>query len=178
VKAGIRETCDVPLVLIRFLDGEILHGDVDDLSFDRALLEADVRGADPNNERALLPLSAIRQVLIGNPEPAPADAAGWDRAAFHFIDGQVLRAQISPDSRLGRFGGVWHVVEAGVPEMRTLGVPYTALKGVFKLRQWDSRPLSARSGADSPLSQSVRILAEREASPAVIRPRRAERPRR
>ena len=39
----------MPLVLISFVDGEIVHADVDDLSFDRPLLEAEVRGADPNN---------------------------------------------------------------------------------------------------------------------------------
>jgi hypothetical protein len=170
----------VSIVLIRFLDGEILHGDVEDLSFDLTLLEADVRGADPNNERALLPLSAIRQVVIGNPEPAPPGASAWDRAAFHFIDGQVLRAHVAPDSQLGRFGGVWQMVEPGLPEMRTIGIPYTALKGVFKLRQWDSRPLSARGGAESPLSSVVRILAEREAGTAPLPPRqhRTERIRR
>ncbi len=154
----------MPVVLIRFLDGEILHGDVDDLSFDRALLEVDVRGADPNNERALLPLSSIRQVVIGNPQAAPPQASGWDRAAFHFVDGQVLRAHIAPDSRLGRFGGIWQVAEPGLSEMRTVGIPYSALKGVFKLRQWDSRPLSARGGGESGPSASVRILAEREAA--------------
>jgi hypothetical protein len=171
----------VSLVLIRFLDGEILHGDVDDLSFDRALLEVDVRGADPNNERALLPLSSIRQVVIGDAETAPAEASTWDRAALHFIDGQVLRAHIAPDSRLGRFGGVWQIVEPGLPEVRTLGIPYTALKGVFKLRQWDSRPLSARAGGETGASLSVRNLAEREASSSALpigRPRRTERIRR
>lgn len=171
----------VPSVLIRFLDGEILHGDVDDLSFDRALLEVDVRGADPNNERALLPLSSIRQVLIGEPEVTPQEASTWDRAAFHFTDGQVLRAHIAPGSRLGRFGGAWQVWEPGLPEVRTLGIPYTALKGVFKLRQWDSRPLSARGGGESALSPSVRILAEREASSSPLpvgRQRRGERIRR
>ncbi len=152
----------MPRVLIRFLDGEILHAEVEDLSFESAVLEAEMRGADPNNERALLPLSAIRQVVIGNAEPVPDDLAGWDRAAFHFIDGQVMRASIAPDSRLARCGGVWRTVEPGASEMQVLGIPYTSLKGVFKLRQWDSRPVSARSGSDGRLEQVVRILAERD----------------
>ena len=45
----------MPLVLISFLDGEIVHAEIYDLSFDRPLVEAEVRGADPNNERALFP---------------------------------------------------------------------------------------------------------------------------
>ncbi|MGO8686310.1 MAG: hypothetical protein ACLQT7_03875 [Candidatus Dormibacteria bacterium] len=152
------------LVLISFLDGEIVRAEVDDLSFDRTLLEAEVRGADPNNERALFPLTAIRQLLVGQPLPVPEDLPGWDRAAFHFVDGQVLRASVAPDSVLGRFGGLWRAVEPGIPELRTLGIPYSSLKGVFKLRQWDSRPVNARSGTDTHLSQVARILAEREGS--------------
>ena len=153
----------MPLVLISFLDGEIVHAEVSDLSFDRPLVEAEVRGADPNNERALFPLTAIRQLVVGQSAPAPKDLAGWDRAAFHFVDGQVLRASVAPDSLLGRFGGLWRAVEPGAPEVRTLGIPYSSLKGVFKLRQWDSRPVGARSGADTHLDQMARILAERDA---------------
>ncbi len=152
----------MPLVLISFLDGEIVHAEVDDLSFDRPLVEAEVRGADPNNERALFPLTAIREIVVGQPVPAPEDLAGWDRAAFHFLDGQVLRASVAPDSLLGRFGGLWRAVEPGSPEMRTLGIPYSSLKGVFKLRQWDSRPVAARAGTDNHLNQVARILAERD----------------
>jgi hypothetical protein len=152
----------VPLVLISFLDGEIVHAEVGDLSFDRPLVEAEVRGADPNNERALFPLTAIREIVVGQPVPAPEDLAGWDRAAFHFLDGQVLRASVAPDSLLGRFGGLWRAVEPGSPEMRTLGIPYSSLKGVFKLRQWDSRPVAARAGTDNHLNQVARILAERD----------------
>ncbi len=152
----------MPIVLISFLDGEIIRAEVDDLSFDRTLIEAEVRGADPNNERALFPLSAIRQLLVGQSQPAPEDVPSWDRAAFHFVDGQVLRASVAPDSQLGRFGGLWRAVEPGVPEMRTLGIPYSSLKGVFKLRQWDSRPVGARAGAETHLDQVARILAERE----------------
>ena len=167
-------------VLIRFLDGEILHAEVEDVSFDRALLEAEISGADPNNERALLPLTAIRQVIIGHPTPLPGDVAEWDRAAFHFVDGEVLRASVAADSRLGRFGGVWRLVEADASELRTVAIPYSALKGVFKLRQWDSRPLSARTEGDARPDPVVRILAERDsarrASPP--EPGRGPRPRR
>jgi hypothetical protein len=162
----------VPLVLISFLDGEIAHAEIADLSFDRPLVEAEVRGADPNNERALFPLSAIRQMVVGLPEPAPHDLASWDRAAFHFIDGQVLRASVAPDSLLGRFGGLWRAVEPGATEMRSLGIPYSSLKGVFKLRQWDSRPVGARSGPDAHLDQMARILAERDGGAAAPAPPR------
>jgi hypothetical protein len=152
-------------VLINFLDGEILHAEIGELTFEHPLLEAEVRGVDPNNERALFPLSAIRQMFLGGPEAAPpaAEVAEWDRAAFHFNDGQVLRAQVAPDAVIGRYGGIWRTLEPGTDEVRTMGIPYTALKGVFQLRQWDSRPLSARGG-DSHIDHLARVLAEREAA--------------
>lgn len=161
------------LVLIRFLDGEILRAEVDEITFDRTLLEAEVSGADPNNERALFPLTAIRQVIIGHPEPVPPDVAGWDRAAFHFVDGQVMRASVAADSRLGRYGGVWRLVEADAPELRTVAIPYSALKGVFKLRQWDSRPLSTRAGGEERPGAVARILAERDDTRRPAHDRRA-----
>ena len=154
----------MPLVLISFLDGEIVHAEIDDLSFDHLLLEGEVRGADPNNDRVLFPLSAIRQIVIGHPQKAPAGASAWDRAAFHFADGQVLRASIAPDGTLGRFGGVWRVVEPDAAEMCTLGIPYTALKGVYQLRHWDSRPVGSRGGAEFRADRLARTLAERDAA--------------
>ena len=150
-------------VLINFVDGEILHAEIGDLTFEHPLLEAEVRGVDPNNERALFPVSAIRQLFLGGPEPVPGDEdlSDWDRAAFHFQDGQVLRAQVAPDAVIGRYGGIWRTVEQGAAEVRTVGIPYTSLKGVFQLRQWDSRPARGKGG-DSHIDHLARVLAERE----------------
>lgn len=164
------------MVVITFHDGEILYAETPDISFDLPVLEAEVRNVDSNSQRALIPLTAVRQILVGDLEPAPSqeDMDDWDRAAFHFLDGQVLRAQIAPDVRLGRHGGVWRIVEPGSDEMRTLAVPYTALKGVFQVRQWDSRSTAERSaraaGEPVHLAQTIRVLAEREAR-AVPQPR-------
>ena len=154
----------MPQVVISFSDGEVLHVTTPDVTFDLAVLEAEFPSVEPNSERALFAVSAIRQLLIGEPSPAPPhdELAAWDKAAFHFIDGQVLRASIRPQAILGRFGGVWDIVEPGDTELRTIGIPYAALKGVYRIRQWDSRPLNERSG-DARLDQLARILAEREA---------------
>jgi len=148
-------------VLISFVDGEILHAEIGELTFEHPLLEAEVRGVDANNERALFPLSAIRQLILGAPEAALAETSDWDRAAFHFTDGQVLRASIAPDAMLGRYGGIWRMLEPGATEGRSLGIPYTALKGIFQLRQWDSRPPGSRAG-ESHIDHLARVLAERE----------------
>ena len=126
------------------------------------VIEAEVRGVEPNNQRAILPLTSITQIVVGGPEPAPAHDVleGWDRAAFHFVDGQVLRVSIAPDALLGRHGGIWKVFPPGGVEVTTLAVPYSALKAVFHVRQWDSRPLSERD--PDRIDTVTRVLAERE----------------
>jgi hypothetical protein len=153
----------VPVIVINFVDGEVVLADAPEITFDFAILDAEIRSINQNSERAIFPVSAIRQILVGDPEPAPAEAevAAWDRAAFHFIDGPVLRASIRSDALLGRYGGVWHIVEPGSTELRTIAVPYAALKGVYQIRQWDSRPAGERD-EHAELDQLARILAERE----------------
>jgi hypothetical protein len=153
----------MPAVVISFLDGEVLHAEIPELTFEMPVIEAEVRGVEPNNQRAILPLTAITQIIVGTPEPPPPEdvVAGWDRAAFHFIDGQVLRASIAPDALLGRHGGIWKVFTPGGVELITLAIPYCALKAVFHVRQWDSRPLSERGDSDR-IDTVTRVLAERE----------------
>jgi hypothetical protein len=159
----------MPLVVVTFHDGEVLYAETPELTFALPVLEAEVRNVDSNSQRALLPLGAIRQILIGDVEPAPAESvlATWDRAAFHFLDGQVLRAWIGPDVTLGQHGGIWRAVEPGSDELYSLAIPYASLKGVYQLRQWDSRPGSERApradGIPLHVDTMVRVLAEREA---------------
>jgi hypothetical protein len=159
----------VTRLLIVFCDGEVLAAETAELHFDLPVIEAEITNIDSNGERAILPLGGIRQMIVGDPEPAPAEAelATWDRAAFHFLDGQVLRAWIAPDVLLGAHGGIWPVVEPGSDELRRLAIPYSALKGVFRLRQWDGRSAGERAartdGAPVHLEHVVRVLAEREA---------------
>ena len=153
----------MPVVVINFIDGEVVLAEAPEITFDLAILDAELRSINQNSERALFPVSAIRQILVGDPEPAPpeAEVATWDRAAFHFIDGPVLRASIRADAHLGRYGGVWHIVEPGSTELRTIAVPYAAMKGVYQIRQWDSRPAGERD-EHAELDQLARVLAERE----------------
>jgi hypothetical protein len=153
----------MPAVVISFVDGEVLHAEIPELTFEMPVIEAEVRGVEPNNQRAILPLTAITQIVVGDPEPPPPEdvVEGWDRAVFHFIDGQVVRASIAPQSLLGHHGGIWRVVVPGGTELTTLAIPYCALKAVFQVRQWDSRPLSERGNGEH-LDTVTRVLAERE----------------
>ena len=156
----------MPAAMISFLDGEVLYADIDDLSFDVPVLEARVRNVDSNSDHALFPLSAIRQLLIGEitsaPEPPVLDT--WERAAFRFLDGQVMRAYIAPRPTLGRHGGIWECVEPEANELCRLGIPYAALKAVFEVHDWDGRTLAERSnttGAAPNGDRLARILNDR-----------------
>ena len=88
----------MPSVVISFSDGEVLHAETPELTFDQQVLEAEPRSVEPNTERALFPLTAIRMMVVGEPRAGPDETVvgGWDRAAFHFTDGHVLRASIQP----------------------------------------------------------------------------------
>jgi hypothetical protein len=158
----------MPAVVISFLDGEVLFAETPDITFDLPVLEARVENVDANSERALIPTTAIRQIMVGDVEDAPDQATleSWDKAVFHFLDGQILHAHIEPEALLGRHGGIWRLVERGTDELRTLAVPYSALKGVFRVRVWDSRSASERAARDAGVSPHldtvVRVLAERE----------------
>ena len=159
----------MPQVVISFLDGEVLYAETPEITFDLPAIEAQIENVDANSERALIPTTAIRQIMVGEVEDAPPahTVESWDKAVFHFLDGQILHAHVHPDTVLGRHGGVWRLVERNSDELRTLGVPYSALKAVFRVRVWDSRPASARAaraaGVTPPLAAVVRVLAEREA---------------
>ena len=63
----------------------------------------------------------------------------------------------------------------GSTELRTIAVPYAALKGVYQIRQWDSRPASERD-EHAELDQLARVLAERERNIAGGDVRRQRRP--
>jgi hypothetical protein len=157
----------MPTLVILFHDGEIMYASSPPLRFDLPVIEAEVLDVGSNCERAILPLSAIRQIIVGDASAAPpaGEMDGWDKAAFHFIDGEVLRAWVGPDAVLGVHGGVWPIVEPGSEELRTLALPYTSLKGVFRLRSWDTRSAAERTAettGEPGLHQTVRILAERE----------------
>ena len=149
--------------MVSFTDGEILHAEIPELTFDMPVIEAEVRGVDPNNQRAILPLTAITQMVVGEAEPVPPDDVleTWDRAVFHFADGEVLRASIAPQALLGRHGGIWRLVPQGGEELTTLAIPYCALKAVFNVRQWDGRPLAERADGER-IDTVTRVLAERE----------------
>lgn len=167
----------MPDIIINFHDGEILHGRIDDLAFDHPLLRVDIRSVHPNNERALVPLAAIREMIVEGPLPPPDGLAvrSWSRTAFHFVDGGVLRASVSPETSLSRYAGIWKLIEPGANDIQVLAIPYSSLKAVFDIRTWDSRPLLEQRTAGAEEEQRVRTLAH-QGAPHAAELHRPQRP--
>ncbi len=150
----------MPEVIVSFLDGETLYGEVPVLQLDDPFLQVELHSLDGNSRQALVPATAVRQVEARS-SPALEDGLRPEelpRVALHFLDGQVMRAQMVSPANLQRFGAIWDVVEAGREERRLIAIPYTALKAAFYVRHWDTRRPDQREGPDPDLER--RRLAE------------------
>ena len=150
----------MPEVIVSFLDGELLYGDLPLLHMDDPFLEIELQSLGGNLKQALVPVSAVRQIDATGTPPPPSDQPleQMAKVALHFLDGQVLRALVVTPASLQRFGAIWDVVETATGERRISAVPYTALKAAFYVRHWDTRRPEARTG--SPAEVEQRRLAE------------------
>lgn len=134
-----------------FLDGEVLYGEVPLLQMDDPFLDLDLHTLDGNARQALVPVSGIRQIdatKVAQPGD-DVDLTKLARVALHFIDGQVLRVHVVSPASLQRFGSLWDIIDATSHEHKICAVPYTALKGAFYVRRWDTRPPLERSNSVS-----------------------------
>ncbi|HUY97990.1 MAG TPA: hypothetical protein VMW47_10310 [Verrucomicrobiae bacterium] len=139
----------MPDVVVSFVDGEMLYGTVPELQMDDPFLDLAVENLGSNARRALIPLTSIRQILVGASPPVPStrELERMPRVALRFVDGQVERAYVATPARLQRFGAVWDLVDPSAEQRRLVGVPYTAIKAAFYIRRWDSRPPGQRRSA-------------------------------
>ncbi len=150
-------------VVLSFLDGEVLYGELPLLHMDDPFVDLDLHTLDGNARQALVPVSGLRQIdLIKVAQPDDeVDLKQLARVALHFIDGQVLRAHVVTPASLQRFGSVWDIIDAKSREHKICAIPYTALKGAFYVRRWDTRPpLERSSSVASGQSSQQRRLAE------------------
>jgi hypothetical protein len=130
---------------------------------DDPFVDLDLHTLDGNARQALVPVSGLRQIdLIKVAQPDDeVDLKQLARVALHFIDGQVLRAHVVTPASLQRFGSVWDIIDAKSREHKICAIPYTALKGAFYVRRWDTRPpLERSSSVASGQSSQQRRLAE------------------
>src|SRR5579859_4183206 len=131
-------------VVVRFLDDESLEGTARNLSFDEPdfLLDVGATGTD-NNEAAWIPLTAVK--MVEYPGEAPDLGTGTRKVAIRFLDGEVLRGYLGSALDRHRHGMVlaFDPEDPGQPSRR-LGIPFSSIKALFYLREFDGRPVEEK----------------------------------
>jgi hypothetical protein len=143
-------------VIIRFLDGEIIEGRVPRLTFDEPNLVLQVSDGSSNNERAVIPLPAIKRLTLEAGAPSPEDAGREMRkVAIRFQDGEVLKGYLDGELRHAVHGMTLRLMSLERDRIETLGLPYAALKALFYVKTWDSRPPEFDGEADTYLTRRL-----------------------
>jgi hypothetical protein len=128
-------------VVVRFRDNEILEGQVPELDFDRADLTLNVPESSSNNRTVIVPLAAVKTMLLERtdfrPEP---DATRLRKAAIRFWDGDVLKGFLDVDPERHRHAMTLQLVSPALDAVETIAIPYTAIKAIFLVNAWDGRP--------------------------------------
>lgn len=134
-------------VKVRFFDDEIMEGAARDLDFDEPDFIVDVEDVAgiENNEMAWVPLSAVKwvEMPLGDVHEPETPTR---KVAIRFLDGEVLRGHIDGALQRHRYGVVLHLhPETGAePGVRKLGIPFTAVKALFYVREFDGRHVEDR----------------------------------
>jgi hypothetical protein len=137
-------------VKLRFIDGEVIEGESDDVS--SARLGFAMRPSSGNNRLAWVPFSALKYCRF--PPTAggrtvrledPRAQVGLQKLVLRFNDGEVLRGY--KDEVFGHDGNCVNVMlwDEDVRSLCRFIVPYSALKAIFFVEQFDSRPDAART---------------------------------
>jgi hypothetical protein len=126
------------MVRVRFFDDETLEGTAQDLDLNEPdfILEIDDPSGLENSEVAWIPLSAVKMIEL--PIDKKLEAKGR-KVAIRFLDGEVLRAHLAGEIKRHRYGLAMHLhpETAGAP--RRLAVPFSAIKALFYIREFDGR---------------------------------------
>jgi hypothetical protein len=170
----------VPEVHLTFLDGEVVRADTDLIDFGQPVIRARSIEAGSNNEELTVPLSSLKYIVMGAAEGEPeSDEMG--KVVIHFTDHEVLRAYAGRDTLGGPYGVIYTLIEPTGKVRRRIGVPYTAVKAIFKVKSWDGRgktkPAAARraapkKGASRKVS-AVKTPPNKAAAPKKPAPKRA-----
>ena len=132
-------------VSVRFFDDETLEGEARDLDFDEPDFLLEVEGAHEleNNETAWIPLNSVKYVELPDEPGRPAETP-TRRVAIRFFDGEVLRGHVDGALSRHRHGLVLHLhpelPDGSESRPRRLGIPFSAIKAVFYVRNFDGRP--------------------------------------
>ena len=134
-------------VKVRFFDDEEMHGEVDRLDLEEPdfLLVIEDESDVSNNEVAWIPLSAVKMIEFA--KPVVSQQTGDRRkVAIRFSDGEVVKGYVNGGLERRRYGllvaidpSTLDLDRPGSTHGLHLGIPYTAIKALFYVRDWDGR---------------------------------------
>jgi hypothetical protein len=143
-------------VTIRFLDDEIMEGRVGAISLDRPNIEMEMSDQASNNERAVIPLPSIKRITLSAGVPTRQEQTRTERkVAIRFQDGEVLLGYLDGELQHASHGVTMRLMTVEKDRIETLGIPYTALKALFYLKTWDTRPPEFDGEEDRHLSKRL-----------------------
>jgi hypothetical protein len=143
-------------VTIRFLDDEIMQGRVGTINLDQPNIELEMLDQASNNERALIPLPSIKRITLEAAAPTPQEQTRAEtKVAIRFQDGEVLKGYLDGELRHAGHGVTIRLMAMEKDRIETLGIPYTALKALFYLKSWDTRPPEFDGEEDPHLSKRL-----------------------
>ena len=160
-------------ITVRFMDDEIMQGEVEELSFDQANILLHFEEGTSNNEAAMIPLPSVKRVTLAGSKPQEADLprlSQGKKVAIRFLDGEVLKGYLDGSIEHSTHGITLRLLNEEKDRLETLGIPYTAMKALFYVRSWDSRPpefegeldLHVKSRLSSPLVDLVSDMGQLE----------------
>jgi len=144
------------IVTVRFLDDEIMEGRVGTMSLNQPNIELVMPDEASNNERALIPLPSIKRITLeAGPPTAEEQTRAQRKVAIRFQDGEVLKGYLDGDLQHASHGLTMRLMTVEKDRIETLGIPYTALKALFYLKSWDTRPPEFDGKEDRHLSKRL-----------------------
>lgn len=134
-------------VAVRFADHEVAEGTTPDL--DRADFDFTFDLASDGAQAAIVPFASVQRVLLRRQrvtKPIPADLLR--KVALHFWDGEVVTGLLRTPPQRHRHGMTLELITPDADRAELYALPYHALKAVFFLRSWDTRPPQVASDHD------------------------------
>lgn len=128
-------------VVVRFADDEIAEGSTDDLDLDRPDFQLRLDSLSDNSREAIVPLGSVKRVLLERERitsPIPDDVLR--KVAVHFWDGEVVTGLLRDVPSRHRHGMRIELISPDGERAEVYALPYQAIKAVFFLRTWDTRP--------------------------------------
>lgn len=166
----------MPEVHLTFLDGEVVPVDTELIDFGQPVIRARSMQPGSNNEELTVPLSSVKYIVMAALEGEP-EGGELGKVVIHFTDHEVMRAYAGRDTLGGAYGVIYTLVEPNRKVRRRIGVPYTAVKAIFKVKAWDGRGKArpkrakAKSSPRKPAATKQAVKKPAVKKPAVKRPR-------